>query len=74
MMIKKLDPNDPKVVRNRALSRVGISTTSTQYQIGIYLVERLKEIASCANACGIIVPFEDFGYDDFTETIYIKEN
>lgn len=74
MMIKKLDPNDPKVARNRALFRAGIPATSTQYQIGTCLVERLKEIISVAKACGITIPFEDCGYDEFTETIYVKEN
>ena len=74
MMIKKYDPNDPKAVRRRALFVAGIPTTATQYQIGTCLVERLKEIIAVAKACGITIPFEDCGYDEFTETIYVKEN
>lgn len=73
MMIKKLDPNDPKVARNRALFRAGIPATSTQHQIGICLTERLKEIITTAKACGITIPFEGCGYDEFIETIYIRE-
>ena len=72
MMIKKLDPNDPRVARNRALSRVAISTTATQYQIGIFLTERIKECFEAAKACGITINHNVVFYDEYTETIIFE--
>ena len=72
LMIRKLDPNDPKVARNRALFRAGIPSDTPQEEIGNCLIERIKECFEVAKAFDIEITHNTVFYDEQNEIIVFE--